>query len=103
MDAALGRRGEGHPRGAPLWLRGFQLSPSGAAPPWRSSAPDALDRAHLAILAAPCRHGVSGYYLMLFVVAARCCLGARGAFERWLLGFAAAVQVLMVMPAVGWF
>ena len=28
---------------------------------------------------------------------------ARASLERWLLGFAAMVQVLMVMPAVGWF
>jgi hypothetical protein len=27
----------------------------------------------------------------------------RSSFERWLLGFAAIVQVLMVMPAVAWF
>jgi hypothetical protein len=56
----------------------------------------------LAVLFAPIATELSGYYLMLFVLAA-VLAAARGALERWLLGFSAAVQVLMVMPAVGWF
>ena len=56
----------------------------------------------LAILAVPVAIELSGYYLMLFVVAA-VLASARASLERGLLGFAAAVQVLMVMPAVAWF
>lgn len=56
----------------------------------------------LAILAAPMATELSGYYLMFFLVAA-VLAAAHPALERRLLGFAAAVQVLMVMPAVGWF
>ena len=56
----------------------------------------------LAILAAPVVTELSGYYLVLFLVAA-VLASARSSLERWLLGFAAAVQVLMVMPAVAWF
>jgi hypothetical protein len=85
-----------------LWLRGLQLA-------FGALLLVALGRARrpwigltLAILAAPIATELSGYYLMLFVVAAVLAT-ARAALERWLLGFAAAVQVLMVMPAVGWF
>ncbi len=56
----------------------------------------------LAILAAPMATELSGYYLMYFLIAAVLAT-ARASLERWLLGFAAAVQALMVMPAVGWF
>ena len=56
----------------------------------------------LSLLAAPVATELSGYYLMLFVAAA-VLAAARASLERWLLGFAAMVQVLMVMPAVGWF
>jgi hypothetical protein len=56
----------------------------------------------LAMLAAPIAVELSGYYLMLFVVAAAL-VTARASLERGLLGFAGAVQVLMVMPAVAWF
>jgi len=85
-----------------LWLRGLQLAFGAllllalvrARRPWIGLT--------LAILAAPVATELSGYYLMLFVVAA-VLASARAALERWLLGFAAAVQVLMVMPAVGWF
>lgn len=85
-----------------LWLRGLQLAFGAllllalvrARRPWIGLT--------LAILAAPVATELSGYYLMLFVVAA-VLASARAALERWLLGFAAGVQVLMVMPAVGWF
>ncbi len=56
----------------------------------------------LALLAAPLATDLSGYYLVYFVLAA-CLAGARGGVERALLGFAAGVEVLMVMPAVAWF
>lgn len=56
----------------------------------------------LAVLAAPVALELSGYYLILFIVAA-VLAAARSSLERWLLGFAAAVQILMVMPAVAWF
>lgn len=56
----------------------------------------------LAVLAAPLATDLSGYYLMLFLVAAAL-VPARSRLARWLFGFAASVQVLMVMPAIGWF
>jgi hypothetical protein len=56
----------------------------------------------LALLAVPAVTDLSNYYLALFIVAP-VLTAARGALERWLLGFAALVQVLMVMPAVAWF
>lgn len=56
----------------------------------------------LTILAVPAATDLSGYYLMLFVIAP-VLIAARGALERRLLAFAAMVQVLMVMPAVAWF
>jgi hypothetical protein len=56
----------------------------------------------LALLFAPIATELSGYYLMLFVLAG-VLASARAWLERWLLGFSAAVQVLMLMPAVGWF
>lgn len=56
----------------------------------------------LAIIAAPIATDLSGYYLMYFLIAA-VLASATAALERHLLAFAAGVQVLMVMPAVGWF
>lgn len=56
----------------------------------------------LAVLAAPVLSDFSGYYLMLFIVAAVLVPG-RPSLLRGLLAFAAGVEVLMVMPAIGWF
>jgi hypothetical protein len=56
----------------------------------------------LAILATPVATDISGYYLMYFIATA-VLASARSRLERWLLAFAAGVQVLMVMPAVAWF
>ena len=84
------------------WLRGLQLAFAAlflvalgrARRPWIGLT--------LALLAAPIATELSGYYLMLFIVAA-VLAAARLRLERWLLGFAFGVQALMVMPAVGWF
>ena len=56
----------------------------------------------LAIVAVPAATDLSGYYLVLFVVAA-VLAPVRAWIERGLYAFAGGVQVLMVMPAVAWY
>jgi hypothetical protein len=56
----------------------------------------------LALLAAPMVSTLPNYYLAFFMLAA-VLIAARAAIERWLLAFAAGLQLLMVMPAVAYY
>ncbi|MBK6533409.1 MAG: DUF2029 domain-containing protein [Deltaproteobacteria bacterium] len=79
VDAALGRRGEGHPRGAPPLAPRLAARLRSAAPPGARPRPTPLDRAHPRDPGRPRRHGALGLLPHALRRGRGAGLGARGA------------------------